>query len=172
MSTRVALMAAVLVTALLVSSVIAPAMAIGAVVPDLVLLSVIAFGLADGPASGTRYGFVAGLVVDLLAGPQQLVGLGAFVLLLVGYLAGAGRRYLGGDTLVAQMILAGGVTAVGIGAYALLGLLLGQAVPSAPAATRNALGLGLYHALLVPLLVRPLVRLAERHPGTVQAEGR
>lgn len=165
-------MAAVLVTSVLVSTVIAPVVAVGAVVPDLVLLSVVAFGLADGPASGTRYGFVAGLLVDLLAGPQQLVGLNAFVLLLVGYVAGAGRRYLGGDTLAAQMVLTGGVSALGIVSFALLGLLLGQAVPSAPAVTRNALGLGVYHAVLVPVLVRPLVRLVERFPGTVQAEGR
>lgn len=170
MSTRVALMAAVLVTALLVSTVMAPILEVARVVPDLVLLSVVAFGLADGPAAGTRYGFVAGLSLDLLSGTQQLVGLGAFVALLVGYLAGAGRRYLGGDTLAAQMVLTGCVTAVGIVAYTVMGLLLGQAVPSAAAVVRTALGLGVYHALLVPVLVRPLVHLVERFPGTVQAE--
>ncbi|MBA2528472.1 MAG: rod shape-determining protein MreD, partial [Euzebyales bacterium] len=52
----------VLLTALLLQTVVLPAVAVAGWRPDLVGLTVVAFALADGPDTGARYGFTAGLV--------------------------------------------------------------------------------------------------------------
>lgn len=56
--------------------------------PDLLLLAVIAVGLATTPNYGAVVGFSAGLVADVLPPDVTTIGTTAFALALVGYLAG------------------------------------------------------------------------------------
>ena len=56
--------------------------------PDLVLLVVVATALSGGPTVGLLTGFAAGLAVDLVPPADHEVGRWAFVLTVVGYLAG------------------------------------------------------------------------------------
>ncbi|MFI6321650.1 rod shape-determining protein MreD [Nonomuraea sp. NPDC050556] len=58
--------------------------------PDLVLLAVIGAAVVRGPAAGAVIGFCAGLVVDVMPPSAHVVGQYAFVLAVVGYLAGRG----------------------------------------------------------------------------------
>ncbi|MET9248545.1 rod shape-determining protein MreD [Nonomuraea sp. NPDC003709] len=58
--------------------------------PDLVLLAVIGAALGRGASSGAVLGFSAGLLVDVMPPTAHLVGQYAFVLALVGYVAGRG----------------------------------------------------------------------------------
>lgn len=58
--------------------------------PDLVLLAVIGAAVVRGPAAGAVIGFCAGLVVDVVPPSAHVVGQYAFVLAVVGYLAGRG----------------------------------------------------------------------------------
>ncbi|NUR83864.1 MAG: rod shape-determining protein MreD [Nonomuraea sp.] len=78
--------AAVLVQVMLVNRVPLPAGA----VPDLVLLAVVGVSLMRGPAAGTVIGFSAGLLADLMPPTAHLVGQYAFVLAIIGYVAGRG----------------------------------------------------------------------------------
>ena len=117
---RGAVLALVLVTALLVQTVVAPAAAVAGIVPDLVVLTVLALGLLEGPGTGLRYGFAAGLVVDLLASGETILGTSALVFLLVGYAAGAARPYLAANELLGQTL----ASAVGSAAVVLLSRLL------------------------------------------------
>jgi rod shape-determining protein MreD len=76
---------AVLVASLLQAG-LAPYLAIGGVVPNLLLIVVVTVALIEGPGSGAAAGFAAGLIFDLLGtGP---VGPMALVLTTTGYLAG------------------------------------------------------------------------------------
>lgn len=85
MRTAVPVFASVLVAALLQVG-LAPYVAVGGVVPNLLLLVVVTLALVRGPAAGTSAGFAAGLIFDLLgSGP---VGPMALVLALTGYVAG------------------------------------------------------------------------------------
>lgn len=78
--------AAILVAAVLQVA-LAPHIAIGGVVPSLLLLVVITLAFAEGSQAGAVAGFAAGLLFDLLgAGP---VGAWALVFTLTGYAAGA-----------------------------------------------------------------------------------
>ena len=80
--------ASVLIAALLLATVLGPAIAIGGWRPDVVTLTVVAFAIAEGPGTGTRYGFAAGLARDLLSGSAVVLGTSALVLLVVGTLVG------------------------------------------------------------------------------------
>lgn len=96
---------------------------LGAATPDLVLLVVVALGLAFGSRTGVLTGFAGGLALDLVPPADSPVGRWAFALCLVGYLAGvtadAGPRSLPATMLV--VVLCSGA---GLALYALLGFLM------------------------------------------------
>lgn len=171
MTSRVAVMGAVLVTALLLTTVVAPALAVAGVRPDLVLLTVIAFGFTDGPGTGARYGFSAGLLSDLVSGSSQLIGLGAFVLLLVGYLVGQSRPYVAGSPVAGRLAVTAAATVVGVLGYGVSALLLDLSTTPVGAMARSAIGLALYHVILAPLVQRPVASLSRRFPGILAGPG-
>jgi len=78
--------------------------------PDLVLICVVALGLASGPGPGLVAGFCAGLALDLAPPANQLVGQYALVLCVVGYWSGRLRftlRHSAVLALVAAAVMAG-----------------------------------------------------------------
>ncbi|WP_113698784.1 rod shape-determining protein MreD [Nonomuraea lactucae] len=79
-------LATVLVQVIMVNRVALP----GGATPDLVVLAVIGVAMARGPAAGAVIGFCAGLLVDVMPPTAHLLGHYAFVLAIVGYLAGRG----------------------------------------------------------------------------------
>ncbi|MEU4512973.1 rod shape-determining protein MreD [Nonomuraea wenchangensis] len=80
--------------------------------PDLVLLAVVGAALARGAVPGAVLGFFAGLVVDIAPPGAHLVGQYAFVLALVGYVAGRGAG--GPVTTVVLCVLLAPLLAVGV----------------------------------------------------------
>lgn len=121
--------------------------------PDLVLVVVVAFALAEGPLSGMVTGFVAGLLADL--GSDHELGRIALVLTLVGYVAG-----LLADEAGRSRALPFGAVALaaagGISLYAAEGVLLGDPRITGAALIRSLLGTVPYCVLLTPLVV-PLI---------------
>jgi len=153
------LMAVVAAVALLVDTVVLANLTLAGVAPSLAVMTVVGFAHAEGPAVGVGYGFAVGLVTDLLG--DGLLGSGALVLLLVGYLTGMARRVWTGGTLAGQ-IVAGAMgallAAVGHGVLDLLfGVegTLGGLVPQVLAA-------GLFGLLLAPLVLPALAWLLAR----------
>lgn len=165
MTGRAGALAAMAITAVVLTTVVAPTFALGAVRPDLVLLTVVLVALADGSTVGARYGFSVGLLSDLVSGGDQLVGVGAFVLLVVGYLVGVTRPYLASSELVAQVATVVGATVLAVCAQGLLAVLLGTSTVSAGSLFATALGAALYHVLLIPVLLRPVAALYRRVAG-------
>ena len=75
-----------LIAAAFLQAALAPYLAIGGVVPNILLLVVVTLALVEGPAAGCAVGFASGLIFDLLgSGP---VGPMILVLTVTGYLAG------------------------------------------------------------------------------------
>ena len=116
---RVALGAAVLLTALLLQSAVLSRLP-GP--PDLLLVVVVAFALAEGSASGAVTGFVAGLLVDVSADHE--LGRVALAYALAGHVAGLVQRRERSPLL--PLSVAGAASAVAVTAYALQGVLLGD----------------------------------------------
>jgi len=156
-------MGAVLLTALLMQTVLLPTVAGWR--PDVVTLTIIAFALADGSDTGARYGFVAGLSVDLLSGANRVVGLGALVAVLVGSGVGRLRPYVGarggGDMAVA--VAAG---AMGFAVHGLAALVLDLGQFTAANVLQGALATALWNVLLGPVII-PVVGLLSRRFGAL-----
>jgi rod shape-determining protein MreD len=98
-------------------------LAVQGVVPDLVLLVVVAAGLAYGSEVGLALGFGAGLLLDLAPPADHFAGRWALALLVVGYVAG--RLASSGRPRVGQWLpVAAAAAFVGTSVFALTGLLL------------------------------------------------
>jgi len=97
--------------------------AVQGVVPDLVLLVVVAAGLAYGSELGLVLGFGAGLLLDLAPPADHYAGRWALALMAVGYVAG--RLAASGSPRVTQWLpVAAAASFIGTSMFALTGLLL------------------------------------------------
>ena len=160
---RTALVAAVLLTTLLLQLTVLPWIHLPGATPDLLLVAVAALGLAGGPVRGAAAGFVAGLLIDIVPPADGVLGLSAVILTVVGYLAGEfGDRRDDRPALVtlAFVALLGGVS---VAAYAVFGSIVGNS-----AADWNRLPLfivtaalyaGVVAAFLVPAVGALVLRL-------------
>lgn len=161
---RVIAFAAAGFTTLLVATVIAPSFAVFGQRPDLLALLVMAIAYHDGPASGARAGFAAGLIGDLLSSASGPVGVGALILLLVGHGVGVLRPYLSGTALAGQVAVAAGATLVSVLGYGFLGLLLDVAPADPTLALQTAITVALYNAVLAPFAFAAVGWLSAKFP--------
>jgi rod shape-determining protein MreD len=160
MTRRVLVLGLLLVTAVLIDTVMLSGLSIAGVTPSIVVLTVVAVGLTDGAESGTRYGFAAGLLVDLLSG--GLVGLSALVLLLVGFGSGVVRPFLTSSTLLTQVVAAAIGGAFAVFGYGVLSLLFGPEGQSGGAVLVGSVVAAGMSALLAPLVLPPVSSVLRR----------
>ncbi len=92
--------------------------------PDLMLLLPMAAGYAAGPDRGAVFGFFTGLVADLFL--PTTFGLSALVGCLLGFATGTATRGLVRSSWWLPSVVAVVATAAGMGAYAILGAVLGD----------------------------------------------
>jgi rod shape-determining protein MreD len=114
----------VIVVVLVIQHTILDAVRVGGAHPDLMLLLPVAAGYAAGPDRGAVFGFIAGLVADLFL-PTPF-GLSALVGCLLGYGTGLATRGLVRSSWWLPPVVAAAATAAGMGAYAILGAVLGD----------------------------------------------
>lgn len=147
---RVLLGAVVLVGALLTQAALLSRLPLPGSPPDLLLVLVVAFALVAGAAPGALGGFVTGLLVDL--GADHQLGRTALAYTLVGYLAGR-AHYGPRRSILRSLLVVGATAAVGVSAFALVGLLLGDPRIDLPAYRQSMLSTVPYCVLLTPLVV-------------------
>ncbi len=125
------------------------------VVPNLVLLVVVAAALVRGPQFAMVLGFAAGALVDLAPPADHVVGRWALALMLVGYVAGRFRqdRVPGALGVLATV---GVASFVGTSVFALSGLLLGEPALTVPGLLQ-VIGISVGWDLLLTPFVLPLV---------------
>ncbi len=156
---RFLLGAATVVPALLLQSTVLARLALPGGVPDLLLVLVVAFALAEGALSGTVTGFVVGLLADL--GSDHELGRTALAYALVGYLVGLLQDDRPRSPLLPLFAVAG--AAVGaVATYALEGLLLGDPRITGAAFWSSLGGTVTYSVLLTPLVVPVVGALLRR----------
>lgn len=160
MTARIAVLGLVLVTALLIDTVVLTSLSVSGVSPSLVVLAVAAVGLTDGGEAGARFGFAAGLAVDLLGG--DLIGLSSLVYLLTGFGVGASRVLLAGPALLTQFLVGTAASAFAIAAYGALSLLLAPGGVAPGPVLTAAVVIGPVNGLLAPLVFRPMASLLRR----------
>ena len=131
------------------------------VVPNLVLLVVVAAALTRGPELAAVLGFVGGLAIDIVPPADHVAGRWALALVLVGYVAGRVRQDAGRSTLVALGTVAA-ASFVGTSVFALSGMLLRDpAVPVAEALQVIPAAL-VYDLLLAPFVLPLAMRMFRR----------
>lgn len=164
MGARLAVFTGLIVLAILAKTILLPEVAIRTFRPDVLVLVVVAVALVEGTDSGIRLGFAAGLAQDLLSGGAALVGVGALVMMAVGYLAGRARPYLAAAETTGTIALAGALAGGATLAAGILGRMLGTISPSIGRIVAATLIVGLYSAAVSPLVLRPTQRLVRQVP--------
>lgn len=123
--------------------------------PSLVLVLVVAVGLAGGASAGLATGFGAGLVTDLLS--AHPVGLLALGFALAGFVAGLLEADIERTVLLPMVVVGVAAAAVGLaylGAMALMDRRTADGIAALPATV-------VYDVMLTPFVV-PLVAAAGR----------
>ena len=171
---RGAVVALLVVVALLLQVSVFDHVAWDGVVPDLVLLVVVAGALVSGGQFGMVLGFCAGVLLDVVPPADHTVGRWALALLLVGYVAGQVRPESGDQrgrppamTVVATVA---GCSFVGTSVFALTGLLLHEDGADT-GSMLQVVGIGLvWDVLLTPLVLPWTMALLRRlQPERVRA---
>lgn len=158
-------MVGVLVAAVIVQvSVLAPLVPT-AVVPDVVLVVVVAVGLCSGSTDGAWAGFVGGLLLDVAPPADHLLGRWALAMAIAGFLAGTvdrGSR----PSWLSDAATIGATAFVGLSVFALTGLLLGEPGVTLAAAL-PVVGLAVVYDVVLGLAIVPAVRtlLARAEPA-------
>lgn len=157
------LLAVVLALALQVS--FFPHLAWQGVVPNLVLLVVVAAALSRGPGFALPLAFVAGVLLDLAPPADHVAGRWALALVLVAWVAARVRQ----DTRPSTPVVLACVAAcsfVGTSVFALTGLLLGDPLGSVPEILAVIGVAVLWDLLLTPFVVPLTMRLLDRLGAT------
>jgi rod shape-determining protein MreD len=162
---RGALVAAAASLALALELSVAPSLRLPYAVPDLALLTVLAFAAGWGTTGGAVSGFAVGLAQDVAPPSLGAIGRHALVLSLVGALAGQAAREVSRSAL--RTSLFAGLYALGA---MVLNLLIGLAIGDGSGLSRRGLLLALgatalYTAVATPLVVPGLAALARRVDG-------
>ncbi|WP_139977880.1 rod shape-determining protein MreD [Nocardioides litoris] len=126
--------------------------------PDLVLLVVVAGGLARGARFGIVLGFVAGLLVDLAPPADHVAGRWALALLVVGYVAGRVRQD-GPVGVAGSLATVAACSFLGTSVFALSGLVLADRAGDVPGLL-TVVGVGVGWDLLAGVLVLPAMAWA------------
>lgn len=150
---RLLLGAVVVVTALLLQTAVLAGLPLPGAAPELLVVVVVAFALAEGAWSGAVTGFVAGLLTDLLA--DHALGRLALVLAVVGYAAGQVHDDTERSTLLPFAVV-GAAAAGTVLLFAAQGVVLGDPRVGGAAVLRSLLSSVPYAVVLTPFVV-PLV---------------
>jgi rod shape-determining protein MreD len=158
---RGALVALAVVVALVLQTTLFPHLAWRGVVPDLVLLVVVATALVRGSQHAMVLGFFAGLLLDLAPPADHVAGRWALALMLVGYVAGRVRR----DALPSVgtcLVTVGACAFLGSSVFALSGLLLSDTTATVPELLGVVLAAVVWDVCLAAFVLPPVTRALDR----------
>ena len=152
---------AVVLVALVLQVTVFPQPAWNGVVPNLVLLVVVAAALTRGAQFAAALGFVSGVLLDLAPPADHVAGQWALSLVLVGYVAGRVQQEVRPSALAVVATVAGS-SFVGTSVFALLGMALGE-VPVDVSALLGVIAVSvLWDVLLTPFVLPLLMGMFRR----------
>lgn len=141
-----------LLTALVLQVSVFPHLAFHGIVPDVVLLVVVAVGLKHGSETAMTLGFAGGLLLDLVPPADHVAGRWALALLVAGYVAGRLATSAPRRTVVVATVAACSFVATSL--FELSGLVLRDPVVDIPVLL-EAVVVALVLDVLIGLLVVP-----------------
>ncbi|QBR93942.1 rod shape-determining protein MreD [Nocardioides euryhalodurans] len=153
-------LAAVLV-ALVLQVTVFPYVAWHGIVPNLVLLVVVAAALTRGAQFAAVLGFGAGVVLDLAPPADHVAGQWALALVVVGYVAGRMQQEVR-PSATAVVATVAASSFIGTSAFALAGMLLGQASFDVTGLLGVIVVAVVWDVLLTPFVLPPLMGMFRR----------
>jgi rod shape-determining protein MreD len=160
-------LAVIALTAVLAQTELFPNLRAGGVIPDIVLVSVIAVALEGGPESGAVYGFGAGLFIDMFLRPPA--GLSALAYTLVGFAVGSVRARLIRTSKLQYPLVGGLGSLLGGAVFVIAGVLVGQQHLWATRTVRIIAVRALYDATLAFLVFPAVARLLRGSPSVASS---
>ena len=158
---RAAAAAAAVLVALLLQVSLAPHLAWQGVVPNLVLLVVVAAALTRGPQFAMVLGFAAGALLDLAPPADHTAGRWALALVVVGYVAGRVRSEASPTaTTVVSTVAASSFVATSL--FAMTGLLLGELSVGVGELLLVVVLAVVWDVVLTPFVLPPLMAMFRR----------
>jgi rod shape-determining protein MreD len=156
--TRIGAVAALLVVAFALQTTLLTRATLLGVIPQVLLVVVVALAYSDGERVGVVTGFFAGLLQDLqLPGEASIIGLYALVFTMVGFGVGTFRRYALSESVWTPVFVVAVASAVAETGYAGLSIIMGQQWVGLTYTAEVAGLVVLYNTLLTPF-VFPIVR--------------
>ena len=160
-SARAAAAAAAVFVALLLQVSLMPHLAWQGVVPNLVLLVVVAAALTRGPQFAMVLGFAAGALLDLAPPADHTAGRWALALVVVGYVAGRVRSEASPTaTTVVSTVAASSFVATSL--FAMTGLLLGELSVGVGELLLVVVLAVVWDVVLTPFVLPPLMAMFRR----------
>jgi rod shape-determining protein MreD len=156
---RILVIAAIVITAVLLQSTVFSQLRLVGVRPELLILVTIVIALLEGPTEGAVVGFVCGLAQDMFL--NQPKGITALTLTLLGYAVGMARQFIVSPSPLVPTIVVAIGTALAMGFYEIVSLLLGTFDVPTTEAVKIALLTAAYNAVLTPILYPLLRRIVE-----------
>jgi rod shape-determining protein MreD len=163
---RVAVLVAVIVTALLLQTTVFPELTLLGVRPELLYLVTVVFAALQGPAEGAVVGFVGGLAQDFMLNMPK--GITALTLTILGYTVGLARQYITSPSPLLPAVLVALGTAAGVAFHQAVAFLLGEEEGPFGYVAKVVLLAAVYGAILTPIFFPVLRRAATAtHAGRV-----
>ena len=159
---RVAAIGALVVLAFALQTTLLEQATILGVVPQLVLVVVVALAYLDGERVGVVVGFAGGLLQDLSLPPGSIVGLTALVYTMIGYGVGSFRNYTTGESIWTPVLAVTLSSFVAEASYASLAIILGQPWVSLSFTAKVAGLVILYNTLLTPFTFPIVKKVADK----------
>ncbi|GAB3997274.1 rod shape-determining protein MreD [Nocardioides marmoraquaticus] len=159
--TRLLLASVVVVLAVVLQVAALPVVAVNGVVPNLVLLVVVAASVVRGPGYGAVVALVAGLLLDLAPPADHVVGQWALAFVVAAALAGRVRSEVR-DSPLAVVGLVAVCSFVASSLFALTGLVLGDLTLPPGQLLQVVLIALLWDVVVAPVVVPLLLPVFER----------
>ena len=155
--------------ALVLQTALFPHLAWHGVVPNLILLVVVAGGLARGAHFGMVLGFGAGVLLDLAPPSDHVAGRWALALLVVGYVAGRVRQdarltpgLTSGAGVGGALATVAACSFLGSSTFALTGLVLQDPPATVPDLLQVVLAGVVWDVVLAPFVLPLVLRVLTR----------
>ena len=163
---RIAVLIAVIVTALLLQTTVFPKLTLLGVKPELLYLVTVVFAALRGPSEGAVVGFVGGLAQDFMLNMPK--GITALTLTMLGYTVGLARQYITSPSPLLPAVLVAVGTAGGVAFHQAVAFLLGEEEGPFSYVAKVVLLTAVYGAVLTPIFYPVLRRAAAApHAGRV-----
>lgn len=145
-----------LILALLIQTTMVMDISPWGLIPDLILLIVLSYGLLKGPFFGMSLGLVGGFAIDFIGG--GIIGINALSKMIIGLLCGAMEKTIFKDNLLVPALAAAIVTILQDLIIYLVLVSFGNQQPFVYHMIRYTLPLMAYHMILAPVIYRMIFR--------------